>query len=906
MKKIVTFLLALILLVNLMPTQMVFAEGENGEVASATEFTAGVDDIKGAVEIINNAIGVLPKMTKDERSAIIQIISGLASVADAASTVAGIVDTCTTFMKLLGLMRDPVKDTIADIKKELDDIKEELDEMYSELIGISDEMKTLEALTEFKLRAQEATTLLTNWNDCTTNYMENTMDSLMNQYEGEVRTGWDKWMSGNRIYYGVDNSSVTLIYDLTNDEYTLRCSGSSGVPADLGDDGRYVVLPAEVFPETMEYNINTYRTDLENYIATKILDTVSSEGYTGFDCANFPAFTAEGAESMTEEIARLAAKDAIDVISYRLGYAFVNNSASFPLDVKARFENYCDRLFKAKTGTEAILNAYYLTHAFEFEVKDDMQDLLNELIVKTGVYGLFAMNILGMSRSITDSEKESSAGNFCTAVKKLDNLQNTCLTGVDQYCYLTNSEVYVTDMSFETTALMYTSSDAQVDAYISYSANKPTVTFLDGRTTPSDLIGEVNMKLIDYTLRSNGDRFDRQYIEDHFRQNEYHERSLAVTEYDLDLNYPVDKAYSVRVRKPNFGGFFTDNSVISLSSRPGSATTDHYVYHRMSKGSVLNMADGKLASEKVLSGLAIYGESHWYWVDDEAAFLGGPADYGSFSSYMYTTCTDDVGKKYYTHTYGQLAEYNAICTRSIPLASIEGGALDSFQILATELSLESLIESHEWDEGVVIKEPTCGEPGTIQYTALDDSSITYTEEIEILPHEWDEGKVTLEPGYGEKEIRTFTCLNDPQHTYTECIDAIGAGYTITEGANGTWTKGSGAAYIITVKRSGDDAECFSHYTGTMIDNEAVSVTAEPGSTIITISAETLEKLSAGTHTITVAFDDGQAETELTINTAASPQTGDNNLMGVWISVFCVSGAILVIMTLLRKKRVKRN
>ena len=906
MKKIAAFLLALLLLVNLMPTQVVFAEGEKEEVTSSTELTTAAEDIKGAVEIINNAIGVLPKMTKDERSAIIQIISGLSSLADTASTVAGIFSTCTTFLKLVGLMRDPVKDTIADIKKELDDIKEELDEMYSELIGISDEMKTLEALTEFKLRAQEATTLLTNWNDFTTNYMENTLDPLMTQYEGEVRTGWDKWMSGERTYYGVDNSSVTLLYDFINDEYTLRCSGSSGVPADLGDDGRYLVLPAEVFPATMEYNINTYRSDLENYISAKILETVSSEGYTGFDCANFPAFTAEGADSMTEEIARQVAKDAIDVISYRLGYAFVNNNASFPIDVKERFKNYCDRLFKAKTGTEAILNAYYLTHAFEFEVKDDMTDLLNELIAKTGVYGIFAINILGMSRSITNSEKETSAGDFCTAISKLDKLKDTCLTGIDQYCYLTNSEVYVTDMSFETTAKMYTSSDAQVDAYISYEANKPTVTFLDGRTTQSNLIGEVNMKLIDYTLRSNGEKFDRQYIEDHFRQNEYHERSLAVTEFDLDLNYPVDKAYAVRVRKPNFGGFFTDNSVINLNSRPGSATTDHYVYHRMSKGSVLNMADGTLASEKVLSGLAIYGESHWYWVDDEAAFLGGPADYGSFSSYMYTVCTDDVGKKYYTQNYGQLAEYNAICVRSIPLASVEGGALDSFKSLSDMLSLEVLIESHEWDEGVVIKEATCGEPGIIQYTALDDSSITYTEEIETLPHKWDEGKVTLEPSSDEKGIRTYTCLNDPQHTYTECIDAVG--YSVTDGANGTWTKGSDAPYTITVKRVEDDENCFSHYKETLIDGEVVSVTAKSGSTIITISAEILEKLSAGTHTITVAFDDGQAETKLTIGEASVPvpKTGDPGLLGVWISLFCLSGVLLVVFTILRKRKDKRN
>ena len=52
-----------------------------------------------------------------------------------------------------------------------------------------------------------------------------------------------------------------------------------------------------------------------------------------------------------------------------------------------------------------------------------------------------------------------------------------------------------------------------------------------------------------------------------------------------------------------------------------------------------------------------------------------------------------------------------------------------------------------------------------------------------------------------------------------------AAYEITEGANGTWTKGSGKVYTIVVKRSIDDDECFSHYKETRIDGIKASVDA---------------------------------------------------------------------------------
>ena len=224
--------------------------------------------------------------------------------------------------------------------------------------------------------------------------------------------------------------------------------------------------------------------------------------------------------------------------------------------------------------------------------------------------------------------------------------------------------------------------------------------------------------------------------------------------------------------------------------------------------------------------------------------------------------------------------------------------------------------------------PTCTATGTEAYwtctrdncgklfsDAESKNEIDAPVVIKALGHKWNEWHIVKAPQIGKVGERQRSCSRCDE-TETETIAAL-IGYSVSSGADGNWKKGSGSAYTITVKRSEDDASCFSHYAETLIDGKSVSVSAKAGSTVITIGADTLEKLSAGTHTVTVSFDDGMATTTLTVKNKATskedsdssrskesgaPLTGDNSNTMLWISLLCASTAILAILVMADRKR----
>ena len=100
-------------------------------------------------------------------------------------------------------------------------------------------------------------------------------------------------------------------------------------------------------------------------------------------------------------------------------------------------------------------------------------------------------------------------------------------------------------------------------------------------------------------------------------------------------------------------------------------------------------------------------------------------------------------------------------------------------------------------------------------------------------------------------------------------------YLILEGANSTWRKGSLTG--LSFRFSADVAK----FDGVTVDGTAIGAgcySAELGSTGITLRAEYLETLPAGSHTLVIKAIDGTADTSFTVLEAETAEPGGSNVV----------------------------
>lgn len=131
-------------------------------------------------------------------------------------------------------------------------------------------------------------------------------------------------------------------------------------------------------------------------------------------------------------------------------------------------------------------------------------------------------------------------------------------------------------------------------------------------------------------------------------------------------------------------------------------------------------------------------------------------------------------------------------------------------------------------------------------------------------------------------------LKDLEHDLTD--------YEIIKGADSKWKYGSGS---LSFTANG----LYSKFEEVQIDGKTLATskyTSKSGSTIITLKQSYLETLKSGKHTITVVYEDGEASAEFTVKAKAgvgSADTGDTSNIFVWILVFILCMAALILLIL---------
>ena len=129
-------------------------------------------------------------------------------------------------------------------------------------------------------------------------------------------------------------------------------------------------------------------------------------------------------------------------------------------------------------------------------------------------------------------------------------------------------------------------------------------------------------------------------------------------------------------------------------------------------------------------------------------------------------------------------------------------------------------------------------------------------------------------------------------------------YRVVDGNGGRWTVGSGESLTFTANGAA------AKFIGLMVDGVAVDAdhyTVRAGSTIVTLKAEYLNALSAGKHTLTILYADGEATGEFVIlaqntdggdteneTTENGPVTGDSTASAALWCVFAFAGVLAVL------------
>ncbi len=593
----------------------------------------------------------------------------------------GYVNTAVAFLKLVGVMKDSTAEAMANILEQLNMISDKLNVMDAKLDSIINSMTEFKANAEFNTRTDRAILYRRYFNEFNRDYVTRSLEPLITEFEAMRINSMKNWYNANSAddrKGSIDNSKVILIYDVDQtsqnaqgqEKYVLRYTTSNSVPADFS--GRYMILSSRFLPtinDVSSWNIDEYKTILQNYVERKI--------ETDFDyiqTQNYKDFTREGVMEglLTEEKIKMAAEDAVNLIIYRVVAAEVNKDVRFVLNVLDAFENYSRELLKSENGFDAVLRALYYTHAFEYEISDTIQELFEELVFKTTYYGSFVKDVLGMSGDISKERRNQFDNSYCNTIISLENVKNKALTGHSNFSYITNTLVYYGRTTLTFSGQIYTTADGSSDAFVSYSANASTTTiFKAGDSTKnysrSNLIGADSACLLSLMLNSNGivanHEFFVEKLADGKTENNFG-TILASLGNEEDL--PLDS--TIPLMAQNVVGDYFSNGPVTLRALPGDAESKYVHYHKMIKGDVINFVTNSVSCNVPVAAMAIYGESHTLWWDDESAFMGGPNTIPGITREFSTECTKNYGKKHYTHHYTVKSQSNVLICEPIELS----------------------------------------------------------------------------------------------------------------------------------------------------------------------------------------------------------------------------------------------
>ena len=399
-------------------------------------------------------------------------------------------------------------------------------------------------------------------------------------------------------------------------------------------------------------------------------------------------------------------------------------------------------------------------------------------------------------------------------------------------------------------------------------------------------------------------------------------KSKSCGETDPELTYTVKGAAGEDI--PDFSG--------SLNREPGEDPG----YYRITQNTLALVDNGafRATNYSMMFSESVFTISHnMVWKNDESQYwqacegctfttpkkdiplvtVSGVEKVCKGKDYSFTVTPPDgcqiIGAGYDTGLSGDevtLTDQGGVYSGTLPASWIESATTLKVNVhVATEdgfeftVSKDVAVVDHEGGEATCISKVVCDlcgeEYGEVSennhknliHCAAKEATATETGNIEYWRCE-DCGKY-----FSDEKAENAIELSDT--VIPKCTPAIteGDGQTVTSGEKKELSFRSDAAYDDFIRAELD---------GKTLDES--EYTKKAGSTIITLKADFVAKLSAGEHRLSIVSQSGTATAKFTVKAAPadhSPNTGDNSHVILWVSLLALSALAFSAMLTIKRK-----
>lgn len=602
-------------------------------------------------------------------------------------------------LKLVGVIKDDTTVKLTNIEGTLKGINSSISEMNGKLTSLESKLDHSYA---FAITADRST--------------------KANQMRSEYKNFYD-------VYVNKLNNDITNYKEMINEGFKSWVDNADKNAISIADGN--ITLNAKNVTEAMngvKFHIDYYQDTIREKITAEVISCANS-GELAAD-KNFYTSWNEMTGSEKNETAKGIADMCFETLAESISKEQMNSKEGrkFVNDLAFNFNAYCEQIVQADSPIDAELKLLFLTHGFEGEVRDSVNDVLEKTTLMTGAFAIMATSAVKQCDMQSNASLAKVEENWTAVTEYLETEKNNSITGYDNYCYLTDSLV-----TYETRDLNYKNFiDSVYDAgYLWTTCGfKETNVHTDDLLNNGDkIMGTSTMNVLYDMYKTNPDESGSfyNYLEKEGTGATEDANTTLVTEYNgwSDFN-PSEGIYM------NYGygawnsgrDYWSDQFTTTVNKdNKGDVKNENFKNCKKATATVFNPSTGESKADTIIGALAVYVESSSIWSKDEM-YLMGYADTCKTDCYS-SGDYDKIGKK----DVHQEAEFTTTCGVMV-LSPVPEKAQDDASAFAN--AIDSMDQCQIVTSIYDVEEAVCNVEDATVVNPNPDKEVP-VEEIEDVP-----------------------------------------------------------------------------------------------------------------------------------------------------------------------------